>query len=253
MSLMSGKSLVAGEGGMLATNSRECWERAVAFGHYERYGDEIQTPSLKPYAGLPLGGLKGRMHQVSAAVGRVQLKYYDERMLEIRRAMNYFWDLLADVPGLRAHRADEGEGSNMAGWYAAHGLYVPEELGGLSVTQFCKAVSAEGAEITPGCNESLPSHPLFQTADVYGDGKPTRVAHAHRDVRELDRDLPVGTALGGRTYSVPWFKHYRPDLIRQYAQAFIKVSENYKALLADDPGNPARLGHWHFIRFAGVK
>ena len=45
--------------------------------------------------------------------------------------MNYFWDLLEGVPGLRAHRPPAGSGSTMGGWYAAHGLYVPEELGGL--------------------------------------------------------------------------------------------------------------------------
>ena len=44
------------------------------------------------------------MHQMSAAVGRVQLKHYNERMEEIQRSMNYFWDLLEGVPGIKAHR-----------------------------------------------------------------------------------------------------------------------------------------------------
>ena len=34
------------------------------------------------------------MHQLSSAVGRVQLRHYRERMEEIQRAMNRFWDLL---------------------------------------------------------------------------------------------------------------------------------------------------------------
>jgi hypothetical protein len=203
MSLMTGKSLAVGEGGMLVTNDPEIYERAMAFGHYERFTDAVETESLRPYAGLPLGGYKYRMHQMSAAMGRVQLARYDERCAEIRRAMNDFWDRLEGVPGLRAHRVDERTGSNMAGWYAPHGLYRPEELGGLSVTRFSQAVRAEGFECYPGCNNALHTHGLFQICDVYGEGKPTRLARAGRDVRALDRDLPVSERVGGERIPSP--------------------------------------------------
>jgi dTDP-4-amino-4,6-dideoxygalactose transaminase len=85
---------------MLITNDLEIYERALAFGHYERYDSRIQTQSLKPFAGLPLGGFKNRMHQLSAAVGRVQLKHFDQRSAEVRRAMNFFWDYLEGLPGI---------------------------------------------------------------------------------------------------------------------------------------------------------
>lgn len=247
-SLMSGKSLVAGEAGMLVTGDRRIYERAIAFGHYERFDGSVRSEDLKPYAELPLGGYKFRMHQLSAAVGRVQLRHYDERSGEIRRAMNYFWDLLEGVKGVRAHRTDERTGSTMAGWYAAHGLYVPEELGGLSVTRFCEAVTAEGVWMAPGCNQALHTHGLFKTCDVYGDGKPTRIAHSETDVRRFDDSLPVCEAVGTRTYSVPWFKKYYPDVIEEYASAIRKVSEHFGELLPGDPGNPPKLGGWHFFR-----
>jgi hypothetical protein len=32
-------------------------------------------------------------------------------------------------------------------------------------------------------------------------------------------------------YGIPWFKHYRPEVIKEYAYAFRKVAENYKELL----------------------
>ena len=247
-SLMAGKSLAIGEAGILQTDNREIYERAIALGSYERFtAADTQTEYLKPYAGLPLGGYKHRMHQLSSAMGRVQLKYYDERCVEIRKAMNYFWDLLEGVPGVKAHRVDESTGSNMAGWYAAHGLYRPEELGGLSVTRFCEALRAEGFPASPGCNAALHSHELFRTADVYGDGKPTRIANADHDVRELDKDLVNAEATGAHTYSIPWFKHYDPAVIEQYANAVKKVSANYKELLAEDPGNPAMIGGYHFF------
>ena len=249
MSLMSGKSFAVGEAGMLVTDSREIYEHALCLGHYERMTEkDLTCPDLLPLAGLPLGGYKYRMHQLSSAVGRVQLKYYDERCIEIRKAMNYFWDLLEGVPGIKAHRTNEAEGSTMAGWYAAKGLYRPEELEGLSVTRFCEAVAAEGAPASPGCNLALHTHPLFHTADVYGIGKPTRIAFTDRDVRELDKDLDPAVAIGAHTYNIPWFKHYVPEIIEEYANAYKKVALNYKELLAGDKGNPEKLGGFHFFK-----
>lgn len=249
-SLMTGKSLAIGEAGMLTTDDREIYERALAFGHYERYGSnaDLQTAYLRESTGLPLGGYKYRMHQMSAAVGRVQLRYYDARMAEIQRAMNYFWDRLEGVPGLRAHRPPKGSGTTMGGWYAARGLYVPEELGGLSVTRFAQAVRAEGAPCSPGVNAALHLHPLFNTVDVYGHGRPTRLTNAARDVRQPPGSLPVSEGIGARTFSIPWFKHYRPEQIDEYVEAFRKVAEGYRELLPDDPGNPPHLGGWHFFR-----
>src|SRR5690606_10505379 len=56
MSLMAGKALAIGEGGMLVTNDREIYERSIALGHYERNtAAYIQSEALKPFVGLPLG------------------------------------------------------------------------------------------------------------------------------------------------------------------------------------------------------
>ncbi len=234
MSIMSGKSLACGEGGFLVTDDQALYERAAAFGHYERTRS-LENAALKPFAGMPLGGYKYRMHQLSSAVGRTQLKYYDERVQEIQRAMNYFWDLLAGVPGLKAHRPPADSGSTMGGWYAAKGLYVPEELGGLPVERFCAAVTAEtGAyKIMPGANELMHLHPVLNEADIYGHGQPTRIAHANRDLRQGPGSLPVTERMTGRIYSIPWFKHYDATIIEQYATAFRKVAECAEQLLEE--------------------
>ena len=244
MSLMSGKALAIGEGGMLATDDRDIYEHAIAWGHYERYNDSIQCAALRPAVGLPLGGHKYRMHQVSSAVGRVQLREYDDRNREILKAMNAFWDQLEGVPGIRAHRPAKGSGSEMGGWYAAHGLYCPEELGGLSITRFCQAVSAEGVATSPGCNRPLHLHPLLNSFDVYGDGKPTRQAHSRRKLCQGAGSLPVTELMNSRVYGIPWFKFHRPAIIAEHATAFRKVAENYRELLADDPGDASSVGGW---------
>ncbi|MBE2204031.1 MAG: DegT/DnrJ/EryC1/StrS family aminotransferase [Chthoniobacterales bacterium] len=247
-SLMCGKSFAIGEGGMLTTNDQEIYDRAVAFGHYERYSKDIPTKSLRAWADLPLGGFKNRMHQLSSAMGRVQLRHYDKRCAEIRRAMNYFWDLLEDVPGLIAHRVDEATGSNMAGWYGCHGIYDSQKLGGLSISRYCQAVGAEGVSIGPGCNKALHTHPLFNDADIYGHGKPTRIANSSRDLRQPLGTLPVAERIGHEVFHIPWFKHFRKEQIREYANAFRKVAEHAEELLEGDPGDPATLGGWNFFR-----
>jgi len=253
ISLMSIKSFAIGEGGIITTNNREIYERALAFGHYERYSaTAVETPYLKTFAGMPWGGAKQRMHQMSSAVARVQLRHYDRRCAEIRKAMNYFWDLLEGVPGLRAHRVDEKTGSNMGGWYGAHGFYRREELGGLSITRFCEAVRAEGVAIAvPGCNLPLHTHPIFNDADIYHQGKPTRIAHSDRDLRQPPGSLPVSEGIGRHVYFVPWFKHYRPRIIAKYAAAYRKVAMNAAALLAGDRGDPPNIGGWQMFNALG--
>jgi len=242
MSVMSAKGLAVGEGGMLVTDDRALYERAVAYGHYERTGvalrwsppsgGSITSEALKVYAGVPLGTYKHRMNQLCSALGRVQLRHYPERMAEIQRAMNRFWDLLDGVPGLRAHRPPRDSGSTMGAWYFPAGLYRADELGGLPLERFCAAVRAEGwPECQPGRNFPLHLHPMFHTADVFRQGAPTVVAFGQRDVRQGPGSLPVAEGLLGRVFSVPWFKHDRPEVITQYAEAFRKVAARAESLL----------------------
>jgi perosamine synthetase len=231
MSLMSGKSLVASEAGMLITNDKLIWERAVAFGHYARHGDCLTDPSLAPYKGVPLGGVKHRLNQLASALGRTQLRRYTERIGEIQKAMNHFWDLLEGAPGIRAHRPPKDSGSTMGGWYAAKGLYRSEELGGLPVAKFCEAVSAEGCPTHAGANISLHLHPVFNDCDIYGHGKPTRIAFANRDLRQPAGSLPNVERTGETAFSIPWFKKYDEECIQQHAAAYRKVAEQASELL----------------------
>jgi dTDP-4-amino-4,6-dideoxygalactose transaminase len=241
MSMMSGKSLAIGEAGMLVTDDRLLFERCIAYGHYERTGGparwtssepQITKSELRQYAGVPLGGFKHRMNQWCSAFGRVQLKYYDERIAEIQKAMNRFWDLLEGVPGIRAHRPPKDSGATMGGWYAARGLYRAEELGGLPCAKFCEAVNAEGGGGSwPGANFPLHLHPVFHTADIFRMGKPTMISFGQRDVRQGPGSLPVSEKIAEIAFGIPWFKKDRPEVIKQYAAAFRKVAQNAEQLL----------------------
>jgi perosamine synthetase len=63
--------------------------------------------------------------------------------------------------------------------------------------------------------------------------------------------LPVSEGIQSRVFRIPWFKHYWPDVIEQYAAAFRKVAENHQELLTDDPGDPPEIGSWGMTRRRG--
>jgi perosamine synthetase len=246
-SLMSAKSMPIGEGGMLATNDRRIYERAIAFAHYARHRDFLTIPEINSGAGIPWGAYKYRLNQLCSAIGREQLKNYDGRMAEIDQGMNLFWDLLEDVPGIRAHRPPRDSGLTMGGWYNPLGHYLPEELGGLSVTRFCEALRAEGVQdCRPGCNLALHTHPLFNDLDVYHEGRPTCRAGSAAKTERTSRteNLRVSSTIQAKVFKVPWFRHYRRRAIEEHARAFRKVAESYKDLLPGDPGDPHTLGAW---------
>lgn len=236
MSMMAGKSFPVGEGGMIVTADRLLYERCIAFGHYERTGvrsnfnpvdSQVKDPSLAAFAGAPLGGVKHRMNQLCSALGRSQLRVYDERIAEIQDAMHYFWDLLSDVPGFSAHRVERGTGSTMGGWYYPQGLFNSSELDGLSSADFCAAVRAEGvAACAPGGNAPLHLHPVFHDADIFHMGAPTAVSFGQRDVRQGPGTLPVTEAVRSFAISIPWFKRMRKPEITRFAEAFRKVCEH---------------------------
>lgn len=231
MSMMAAKSFPIGEGGMLISDDPDIIQNALAFAHYRRH-DKLTRADLKPFAEIPLGGIKGRLNQTCAAMGRVQLKYYPQRITAIQDAINRFWDLLEGEPGLRSHRPDPEFGSTMGGWYSPLGHYVPEELGGLPVEKFAAAVQAEGSVSSPGCNSPLHLHPVFNDAVIYQhDGQPTCIAHSDRDVRQGPGSLPVSEQVMQRTLHIPYFKHDWPEQVAQHAAAYRKVARQAEKLL----------------------
>lgn len=241
MSLMTAKSFAIGEAGVVFTNDRAIYERCISFSFYERTGggseffspdNQLTDPELMKYAGIPAGGCKHRMHQMSSAVGRVQLKYYDARIAEINEAMSYFWDSLDGVPHLEAHRTARGSDSTMGGWYYPQGLFDYAAFPEKTLAKVCAALRAEGAAVCAPCkNGPLHLHPVFNELDFFKIGKPTVISFAERDVRQGRGSLPRAERIFDRSFSVPWFKHPDRAKIDPYIEAFNKVFSGLDSLV----------------------
>ena len=240
MSLMSCKSFAIGEGGMLVTDDAEIYKRAIRLGHYDRIIDVCTDEEMEAPKNIPFGGLKNRMHQVSAAIGLEQLKKHDAEIAEIDRAMKYFWKGIADVPGLRMIYPTDA-GSDKAGWYASRFLYDSAAFGGVSNVTFCEALNAEvGGGFSFGCNMPLHLSSVFFDVDVYGHGKPTARAFLPDgvDPRVLSGDLPNAEKVNMRVLGEPWFKHDDHARIDPYIEAVRKVASNFGELLPINDTTP---------------
>ncbi|MDD5598087.1 MAG: DegT/DnrJ/EryC1/StrS family aminotransferase [Victivallaceae bacterium] len=251
-SIMTGKSFACGEGGIMLTDDREIYERAILFGHARRHSEDLQLEAYKIqpgklwHCGIPWGGIKGRLNQFTSALGLVQLKKYPAEMAEIQAAMNYFSDLIDEIPGLKSIRPADAR-STKGGWYASHMIYDSAALNGLSVTAFYNAISAEGiAGCYPYGYRPLHLHPLFQTIDVFNEGRPTRLSCLPEgiDIRENPGDLPLAERIGSRVMLQPQFKKFDKKAIELYVSGFRKIAEYSKELLSVDKGNPQEMGKW---------
>ena len=80
--------------------------------------------------------------------------------------------------------------------------------------------------------------------DVYGHGRPTRVAGLDKSARieKYIEKLPVAESINLYVFEVPWFKRYLPEIIEEHANAYKKVIKNYKALLANDTDKDTEAG-----------
>ena len=248
MSMMSEKSFAAGELGIAVTDDVHLYERALAYGHYERNNaNEItQTEELKPFHHIALGGVKARVNQVNTALALGQLKHYDERAAAINRAMNEYFDLIEDIPGLKPLRCDTADGSYMGAFYGPRIIYDPAAFEGLSAKRFAEALNAEyngECYTAAGGNFCLHTHQYFKEFDFFHMGKPTRIAFNDRDVREGE-DEALAISVQRESIGAPPFKRYMPELIAKAAAAIRKVADNYKLLLEGDTDKDAG-GLWY--------
>ena len=107
-SFQSSKLLPGIEGGMGMYQTREHYERASAFGHYEAPATFPAGSPVRAYEGTGFGQ-KYRMHPFAAAILRPQLRELEQHNVLARKNVQALNDRLVQLPGLQEphYRTDQ--------------------------------------------------------------------------------------------------------------------------------------------------
>ena len=203
-SFQSSKNLPTIEGGILVTNEEEYYERAIALGHYERIKTLPDNSVYRKYEATCLGH-KHRMHPLSAALGRVQLKHLDQRN-EIRSAnIEYVNDRLRGLPGIDVFDTP----SHMKRIYYQYEIVYNDAEATIDKHRFVQALQAEG--VRAGGER----YPLQHQQPVYKE----------RGLNPPD-SMPVSEKLRDSIIALPTFPRATRPLLDQYVEAFKKVAAN---------------------------
>ncbi len=212
-SFQASKVLPSVEGGMGMYQTREYFERASAFGHYE---DPVKFPADSPvraYEGTGFGQ-KYRMHPFAAVLVRQQLRGLDERNRLVRNNVRKLNDRLLQLPGLSEPRVRKDQERV---YYHASMLFLDEKKAGFNRDQLVKALKAEGVRA------SFWDYPEQHKLKIYSEAKWWH----HPPVIP---DLP-GTREVNKTHIfLPLFYGEAPELLDQYVKAFEKVWANRAAV-----------------------
>lgn len=228
-SIMSGKPLATGEGGMMNTDDQDIYERAVMFGHGDHH-QFVENPDYQRFAPLPWGGYKYRMHQMTSAMARVQLRHFDEYRAPGVKAMERFFSQVCTLPGVDCDYPLHDPHVTVGASYYQMVILSEEIVSRVPVAVIAQAIQAEGGFASAGGYFCHHLHPFWNECDVYGDGKPTRIAFTDRDVRQGPGDCPVAEKIVTRLLRVPRMIKYDEEYLDQLAAAYVKVLSNLDQL-----------------------
>lgn len=189
-SLQGSKAVSAGEGGVLATNDVNIFERACLLGQVNRAIDSIGDPILDTselkYSHLPPMGLgvKYRAHPLAIGIATVQLEKLDELNRNRRLYIQEINQGIEDINGVSP--IGQYEGSDPAAFFGFPIHYNEKEMHGLPAPVFAEALRKEGVlannnpyplivgDGVPVFTGGLPTnsnpYPLLHTLPLFSDG-----------------------------------------------------------------------------------
>ncbi len=155
-SLMAGKSLACGEGGIILTNHAELREKLYAYMDMGRWVERTDKS-------VRLGTTSNfRMPEWGAAILLAQMARLDEQIETREQNFTYLAEGLKGIDGVEPFERDE----RVTRWsiYYWNFKYKQEEFDGIPRNKFLEAVNAEGAPIGVGAHgRPIYQNPLFQS------------------------------------------------------------------------------------------
>jgi perosamine synthetase len=214
-----GKLLTTGEGGMVATNDADVYERLLLVAqHPVRALAEIDTPALREL--VDESALSVRMAPLAAVIGKAEIDAAHSRLVRRREAGRKLHRLLDGCPGWRLPTEPEGIE------FAFHTFaleYDPRHWRGLSRDSVLAALQAEGVPAVLG-PVRVPLHlrPRYRGLNAWSrDGAGGCPVAEHRcAAMEVVLDAPIG---GGAAVG---------EWVRDVAAALVKVFRGQSQMLS---------------------
>ena len=225
-SLQGSKVLSAGEGGILVTNSKECFERAVAMGHYERCAALGEDSEYSRYA-LTGFGFKHRMHPLAVAIADANLDELDARNEARYKNAKRLEELLSDLPFIRFQKEYDGAKKVFAYHYAQ---FVPEQMKGVALKALLKAIAAEGVNCGSCGYGKLHLAPLYTKEGPFAAEYPFASKDYPTDLAESE--LPVTARLAQTAFMVVGrLELATEEDLQEISAAYHKIAANVDELL----------------------
>ena len=230
-SMQGSKPVSAGEGGVLATDDVDAFERACLIGQVNRLaGLDLVTDTYKDLQPLGLG-IKFRAHPLAIGIAAVQMRKLDELNARRRAYVQAVSDGLGSVPGLRP--LSPYKGAEAGGFYGFPLIHSPEDMEGLSTEDLVKALGAEGVPANHCPYPLLHQLPLFARGfDIFTRGRgPLCTPEMGGDYAGYEGgEFPVAEAVLPRLVFLPVLSDPVPGAAERVIDAIRKVATHAGAL-----------------------
>ena len=212
-SLQGSKPVSAGEGGILATNDAEIFERACLAGQVNRMGGlDLVT---KTYAHLqPLGlGMKFRAHPLGIGIAAIQFRKLPALNQKRKEYVEAVEARVKQIPGLNTVRMyDKAE---RGGYYAFPIVYEPESGNSPGTAAVIDAIRQQGLAASVSPYQLLHRLPLFVNGFDMFTGERGPLSGDYAGYRE--GDFPRIEETFGRLIFLPMLSAPVPDAVDRIA------------------------------------
>ena len=222
-----GKHLNLGGGGMVLTNNKALWERAILFrdAALPRDGGPAEG---KPYANQFLAP-NYKMNDIMAAMGRTQLKKVDGYVESKIKSAKKIIDGLSNIKEITPQKVRAG----VTHTYWLLSFTIDTNALHCTATEYAEAVSAEGIPttgpylLTPKIGP-LSKNPFLSKPDLYGESKFPLDYNRENQVNYNETKLPYGNQLMSRNINFIMTPNYSDNYIEKVIEAHHKVINHYR-------------------------
>jgi dTDP-4-amino-4,6-dideoxygalactose transaminase len=214
-SFQASKVMPSVEGGMGMYATKEYFERATTFGHYDLPGKFAVDSPMRGYDGTGFGQ-KYRMHPLAAALARQQLKQLDAWRALVRKNVKDLNRELTQLEGIAepAERPDQERA-----YYYRNILFMDFKKLGFTRDALLKALAAEGVDV------KFWDYPEQHKLKIYSE------ARWWHHLPTIPDSMPGDEWVNANHIMLPLFYGEAAEVNRQYAKAFQKVWAHRKQLV----------------------